>query len=83
MTNPEDYVDTVNNKMGMSLVTTAAGASTTNSVSVWDFAMVSFSWVEDANHPEYSVPIHPHRTAPSSPAHPRPLCPQPWQQPKE
>jgi hypothetical protein len=51
MTNPEDYIDTTNNTMALSLVTTAAGASTTNSVSVWDFAMVSFSWVEDVDHP--------------------------------
>jgi hypothetical protein len=41
----------------MSLVTTAAGASTTNSVSVWDFAMVSFSWVEPVPVPVYSISI--------------------------
>jgi len=57
MTNPEDYIDTVNSKMGMSLVTTSAGASTTNSVSVWDFAMVSFSWVEPVPVPVYSISI--------------------------
>ncbi len=51
MTNPEDYIDTLNNKMSLSLVTTTGGASTTNSVSVWDFAMVSFSWIEDPDHP--------------------------------
>jgi hypothetical protein len=57
MTNPEDHIDTVNSKMAMSLVTTAAGASTTNSVNVWDFAMVSFSWVEPVPVPVYSISI--------------------------
>jgi hypothetical protein len=57
MTNPEDYIDTTNNTMGLSLVTTSGGASTTNSVSVWDFAMVSFSWVEPAPAPVYSISI--------------------------
>jgi hypothetical protein len=50
LTNPEDHVDTVNNKMNLSLVTTTAVGTTTNPVAVWDFAMVSFSWVEDADH---------------------------------
>ncbi len=50
MTNPEDHIDTLNNEMALSLVTNASGASTTNAVNVWDFAMVSFSWVEDADH---------------------------------
>ncbi len=51
MTNPEDYVDTVNNRINLALITNVAGASTTNSVNTWDFAMVSFSWVEDVDHP--------------------------------
>ena len=48
--NPEDYVDTLNNVMNMSLKTTAAGAIANNSVAQWDFAMVSIQWVGDANH---------------------------------
>jgi hypothetical protein len=59
MTNPEDFIDTVNNAMQLSLITTVAGASTTNSVNVWDFAMVSFSWVEDANHPSSNYQFTP------------------------
>ena len=57
MTNPEDYIDTLNNTMNLSLVTTSGGASTTNSVNVWDFAMVSFSWVEPVPAPVYSISI--------------------------
>ena len=45
-TNPEDYFDTVNNKMNVRLRTTASGATTNNSVAQWDFAMVSLQWVE-------------------------------------
>ena len=59
MTNPEDYIDTVNNEMRLNLNTTADGASTTNSVNVWDFAMVSFSWVEDANHESATYQFNP------------------------
>jgi hypothetical protein len=57
MTNPEDHIDTLNNTMNLSLVTTSGGASTTNSVNVWDFAMVSFSWVEPEPVPVYSISI--------------------------
>ncbi len=57
MTNPEDYVDTVNNEMRLNLNTTVSGASTTNSIAVWDFAMVSFSWVEVTPAPVYSIAI--------------------------
>ena len=57
MTNPEDYVDTVNNEINMALITNIAGASTTNSVNVWDYAMVSFSWVETEPAPVYSISI--------------------------
>ncbi|MFA6307196.1 MAG: hypothetical protein WC639_05320 [Patescibacteria group bacterium] len=59
MINPEDYIDTVNNKMRLNLNTTVAGAATTNSVNVWDFAMVSFSWIEDANHPTKTYQFNP------------------------
>jgi len=57
MTNPEDYIDTVNNTMNMSLNTTVDGATNINSVNVWDFAMVSFSWTEPVPSPVYSISI--------------------------
>ncbi len=57
MTNPEDHIDTENNLMALSLVTTTGGASTTNSVAVWDFGMVSMSWVETSPSPVYSISI--------------------------
>jgi hypothetical protein len=44
--NPEDYIDTLNNKMNLKLRTSAPGATTNNSVAQWDFAMVSLQWVE-------------------------------------
>jgi hypothetical protein len=44
--NPEDYVDTLNNKMNLKLKTTASGATTNNSVRQWDFGMVSIQWIE-------------------------------------
>ncbi len=59
MTNPEDFIDTVNNEMRLNLNTTADGATTVNSVNVWDFAMVSFSWVEDADHPSTIYQFNP------------------------
>ncbi len=49
-TSPEDYFDTVNNKMNLRLRTSASGATTNNSIAQWDFAMVSLQWVEDENH---------------------------------
>jgi hypothetical protein len=57
MTNPEDYIDTVNNEMSLSLLTTSGGATSTNAVAVWDFGMVSFSWVEVTPSPVYSIAI--------------------------
>ena len=48
--NPEDHVDTLSNKMNLKLRTTAPGATANNSVAQWDFAMVSLSWVKDADH---------------------------------
>jgi hypothetical protein len=57
MTNPEDHVDTLNSMMNLSLVTNASGASSTNSVNVWDFAMVSVSWVEPEPVPVYSISV--------------------------
>ena len=59
MTNPEDYIDTVNNKMRLNLNTTVAGATNVNSVNVWDFAMVSFSWTEDSSHPTKTYQFNP------------------------
>lgn len=57
ITNPEDHIDTLNNEMALSLVTNSDGASTTNAVNVWDFAMVSISWVEPEPVPVYSISI--------------------------
>lgn len=57
MTNPEDYVNTVQNEINLSLITNVAGASSTNSVNTWDFAMVSFSWIETEPAPVYSISI--------------------------
>ncbi len=48
MTNPEDFIDTVNNKMNINVRTTADGATTNNSVRQVDFAMVSLQWIETA-----------------------------------
>jgi hypothetical protein len=45
-TNPEDHIDTVGNEMNMRLRTTTAGASSTNSIARWDFAMVSIQWTK-------------------------------------
>ncbi len=63
MTNPEDYIDSVNNTMSLSLITNVAGASTTNSTAIWDFGMVSFSWVENIDHPSGSHQFTPSRGA--------------------
>lgn len=57
MTNPEDYINTVDNEMRLNLNTTSGGATSTNAVAVWDFAMVSFSWVEVTPSPVYSISI--------------------------
>jgi hypothetical protein len=59
MTNPEDHIDTVNNQMRLNLNTTLSGATNINSVNVWDFAMVSFSWIEDENHPSRTYQFNP------------------------
>ncbi|MBI3638288.1 hypothetical protein HY227_00915 [Candidatus Wolfebacteria bacterium] len=45
-TNPEDFADTLNNKMNINLRTTADSASSTNAIRQWDFAMTSIQWVE-------------------------------------
>ena len=44
-TNPEDHIDSINNKINLRLRTTAAGATANNSIAQWDFAMVSMQWV--------------------------------------
>ncbi|MBP6881162.1 MAG: hypothetical protein KBC35_00880 [Candidatus Pacebacteria bacterium] len=60
MTNPEDYIDTVNNEMRLNYVTTVTtGGTAVNSVNIWDFAMVSFSWIEDAVHPSLRYQFNP------------------------
>ena len=45
--NPEDYVDTVNNRMNLRLRTVASTATAGGTVWDWDFAMVSIRWVEE------------------------------------
>ncbi len=46
-TNPEDHFDTVNNEMNMKLRTSISSTPTTNNaIAQWDFAMVSFQWIE-------------------------------------
>ncbi len=57
--NPEDYVDTLNNKMNLKLRTTAPGATSNNSVAQWDFAMVSIQWVEDPDHASATYQFNP------------------------
>lgn len=49
--NPEDYVDTSNGLMNMRLRTSTDGATTDNSTTAWDFAMMSIQWVEDSPNP--------------------------------
>ena len=49
--NPEDYVDTVNGRMNMRLRTSTSGATTDNSTTAWDFAMMSIQWIEDSYNP--------------------------------
>lgn len=44
--NPEDYLDTSNNKVNLHLRTTTPGTNTTNVTTVWDFALVSLQWIE-------------------------------------
>ncbi|MBI2096788.1 MAG: hypothetical protein HYT40_01360, partial [Candidatus Sungbacteria bacterium] len=46
MTNPEDHIDTVNNKMNVRLRTTIDGPTAMNTAAMWDFAMVSLQWAE-------------------------------------
>lgn len=53
------HVDSTNNKVQMRLNTTAAGATSNNSINQWDFAMASIQWTEDANHPSNSYQFHP------------------------
>ena len=48
---PTYFVDTVNNVMNMRLRSSTSGETTNNSVTAWDFAIVSISWVEDTSNP--------------------------------
>ena len=48
---PTYFLDTVNNVMNMRLRSSTSGETTNNSVTAWDFAMVSISWVEDTANP--------------------------------
>lgn len=52
--NPENYVDTVNGRMNMRLRTSTSGATTDNSTTAWDFAMLSIQWIEDSYNPTVS-----------------------------
>jgi len=45
-TNPEDYLDTVNNKIWLRLRTGTSGPTTNNAINQWEFAMVAPQWVE-------------------------------------
>ncbi len=51
ISNADDYIDLVGNKMNLRLPTTVGSASTTNTTMMWDFAFVSLQWAEDANRP--------------------------------
>ncbi len=44
--NPEDYIDTANNKINLRLRTTTPGLTSNNAVTAWDFALVSIQWIE-------------------------------------
>jgi hypothetical protein len=59
VTNPEDYIDSLNNRINLKLRTTAPGATANNSVAQWDFAMVSIQWVEDADHASATYQFNP------------------------
>jgi hypothetical protein len=49
--NPDEHIDSYNNRMNMRLRTSAGGTSTNNHTAEWDFAMVSIGWIENVNHP--------------------------------
>jgi hypothetical protein len=57
--NPEDYIDTAGSKMNMRLRTTTGGAVATNSVTAWDFAMMSLQWIETSDNPTASYQFTP------------------------
>jgi hypothetical protein len=59
VTNPEDYVDTLNNRINLRLRTPSPGGTANNSVAQWDFAMVSIQWVEDPDHASATYQFHP------------------------
>lgn len=48
---PNTYLDTVNQRMNMRLRTTTNGTNTANSVTAWDFAMMSLQWIEVTDTP--------------------------------
>ncbi len=54
LNNPEDYIDTYNNKMNLKLRTSTSGNSGVNNKASWDFALVSLAWV-DLNPPPSST----------------------------
>jgi hypothetical protein len=56
VTNPEDHVDTVNNRMNIRLRSTAAGTSTGNATTNWDFTFTSIAWVYAS--PQYEQAVY-------------------------
>lgn len=46
LNNPDDYIDTVNNRMNLRIRTSTSGATAVNNRSTWDFALVSLAWVD-------------------------------------
>lgn len=57
--NPDNYIDQVNNQMWMRLRTTADGATTNNSINLFDFAFVAPAWIVNADHPTKSFQFAP------------------------
>jgi hypothetical protein len=69
-TNPEDSIDTTNNRANLRLRTSVSTAISTTTRD-WDFAFVSIRWILDSSHPSYmyqscpaggSLPIGAERT---------------------
>ena len=52
--NPDDYVDTVNNRMNLRVRTAASALTTAGTVMDWDFAMVSIRWIDATPPPTIS-----------------------------
>ncbi len=57
LNNPEDSIDTYNNKMNIRLRTSTSGASSVNNRSLWDFALVSLAWVDLTTPPASTITV--------------------------